>query len=316
MTTDQIPRASIRTRLLRALAVALIVVTVVVVFVTASVTGRGTRAAIGTARVAQSAGIDVAYHDAGSGPPVVLLASWARPVSDFNELAGALIRRGFRTIGVESRGIGGSDGGGPGTNTTIEDLARDVDAALGHAGLDVAQPVHLIGHAFGNRVARTFATIFPERAQSVTLIAAGGRVPVPQELTDALFASTLTFLPWGQRESALRRTFFAEGNEIPRYWRMGWSLWGGLAQAEAARTSDDASFWAAGNAPMLVFQAMDDAVAPPDDAGFALKADFPERVTLVEVQGAAHALLPERPEQIEAATLKFLGQFPAGATTR
>lgn len=48
-----------------------------------------------------------------------------------------------------------------------------------------------------------------------------------------------------------RRTFFAEGNKIPRYWRTGWSLWGGLGQAEAARKSADAPFWSGGTGPGL-----------------------------------------------------------------
>jgi pimeloyl-ACP methyl ester carboxylesterase len=302
-------RTRLKTAFFRAATVGFIVLTVVSVFVAASVTGRGTRAAIGEQRLARSGDHNIAYYEAGSGPVVVMLASWARPASDFNELTQTLIDAGFRTIGVESRGIGASTGGGPNATTTLDDLASDVHAVLEHAQTGASEAVHVMGHAFGNRVARTFAMRYPGRTQSLTLIAAGGRVPVPQELTDALFASTMTFLPWSQREAAMRRTFFAEGNKIPRYWRTGWSLLGGLGQAEAARKSADAPFWSGGTGPMLVFQASDDPVAPPEAAGLALKAEFPSRVTLVEIPGASHALLPERPDQIAKACVQFLNQF-------
>ncbi|MFB0978598.1 MAG: hypothetical protein QMC73_13105 [Myxococcota bacterium] len=39
------------------------------------------------------------------------------------------------------------------------------------------------------------------------------------------------------------------------------------------------------------------------------KAKFPSRVTLIEIAGASHALLPERPDQITKACVQFLDQF-------
>lgn len=292
-----------RTRWLSMLVIA---VAWLAVHVITALTGGGSRVALGVPHTALSDGYDISYYESGSGPTVVLLASWARPASDFNELAGTLKQNGFRTLAIESRGIGGSEGGGPSAETTLDALARDVGAVLRASGVADDEAVHLIGHAFGNRVARTFATANPGRTRNVILIAAGGRTPVPQELTDALFASTLTFLPWSKREPALRKTFFARGNAIPDYWRDGWSLWGGLAQAEAAHQSTDAAFWAAGGASMLVFQALEDAVAPAAAAGFALAAEFPNRVTLVEVPNAAHAILPEQPAIIAKHTVRFL----------
>jgi pimeloyl-ACP methyl ester carboxylesterase len=277
-------------------------------FVAASLTGRGTRTALGTpSEAAGPAGRVVYYDGEGAGAVVVLLASWARPASDFNELADALSRGGLRTLAVESRGIGGSQGGGPGSETTLRDLADDVRAVLAAAAVPRDQPVHVLGHAFGNRVARRFAAAFPERTRSVVLVAAGGGGPLPAPLTRALFVSSLSFLPWSLREPELRRAFFAPQSDIPAHWRTGWCLWGGLAQDSAVRSARPEDFWSAGGrVPMLVIQAEQDVIAPAEQAGLRLKAEFPERVSLVRVPAAGHALLPEQPERIERAVLAFL----------
>lgn len=310
--TMDVPRIEVAPRgvWLRVVGLLLIAAILVASFVTASMFGRGTRPAFGIQRKADSGGIRIDYYEAGSGSAVVFLASWARPASDFNELATSVANAGFRAIAIESRGIGRSQGGGPGAATTLEDLATDVDAVLRDAGVPHAEPVHLVGHAFGNRVARMFGSRFPNKTRSLTLIAAGGRTKTAPELTEALTTSSLTFMPWSRREPALRRALFAEGNEIPDYWRTGWSLWGGLSQTEATRSTPPNEYWAGGSAPMLVFQALEDVVTPPEEAGLSLAAEFPERVTLIEVPNAGHALLSERPKVIRDAYLRFLASIP------
>jgi len=56
---------------------------------------------------------------------------------------------------------------------------------------------------------------------------------------------------------------------------------------------------------MLVVQGTEDVVALPENAK-RLAAEFPERVTLVGLRHAGHALLPEQPEQVEKAILAYL----------
>ncbi len=46
-------------------------------------------------------------------------------------------------------------------------------------------------------------------------------------------------------------------------------------------------------------------VALPENAK-RLAAEFPKRVTLVEIPNAGHALLPEQPEQVAKAILAYL----------
>lgn len=281
--------------------------------------GRGARPALGQAQVAPATADapPVRYAlQASAGqhaaPTVALLASLGRPVSDFNELAASLHAAGYRTLAVESRGVGAWAGGGPGRRS-LEALADDVLRALAHAGVPPAQPVYVVGHAFGNRVARTFATIHPERTAGVVLVAAGDKTHMAPELERALTVANLGFLPWAAREQAVNLAFFAPGNPVPGYWRDGWSLWGALAQAAAAKAAAPGAFHAGGSAPMLVLQAQQDTIAPPRDAGQVLKARYGERVTLVPIEHAGHALLPEQPQAIAKAVLAFLAAHPVRA---
>lgn len=242
---------------------------------------------------------------------VVLVASLGRPVSDFNELRAALARAGYRTLAVESRGVVAWAGGGL-ARYELRDLADDIRAALLDAGVGTQQRVHVIGHAFGNRIARTFASLYPQQTASLTLVAAGDKTDnMAPEAKHALTTSILSFLPWSWRESAVTFAFFASGNAVPEYWQRGWSFWGALAQSRAAKAVSRENFHAGGHGPMLVLQAQDDVIAPPRDAGEALKATYGARVTLVPIPQAGHALLPEQPERIAEATLAFLRVHPA-----
>jgi pimeloyl-ACP methyl ester carboxylesterase len=268
------------------------------------------RSALGASKLAQRADARIEYHDRGQGEAVVLLASLARPASDFNELVLALNRAGYRTLAIESRGIGWSTPAGLVSKWTFHDIAADIAVVLEHAGVAAAERVHVVGHALGNRVARTFAMDYPRRVHTLTLVAAGGQAPIPLRLQGALLIATAGFLPDDFREGEMRQALFAEGNEIPDYWVAGWSFRAGLSQIQANTATRSDEFWSGGEAPMLVLQGEQDPVAPPEVAGLALASEFPERVTLVQIPGASHALLPERPELIDEAVIAFLRDHP------
>src|SRR5436190_9164964 len=91
----------------------------------------------------------------GSGTPVVLLANAGCSTGYFDDLARVLAARGLQTISVNMRGVGGSRGSLEGI--TVHDLAADVAGVL--EAVD-GGPAHLVGHAFGNRVARCLASAF------------------------------------------------------------------------------------------------------------------------------------------------------------
>jgi pimeloyl-ACP methyl ester carboxylesterase len=107
----------------------------------------------------------------GSGTPVLLLANAGCSNGYFEDLARALAARGFQTISVNMRGVGESRGSLDGA--TLHDLAVDVAEVL--EAMDCG-PAHLVGHAFGNRVARCLAADRPSLVRSVTVLAAGGLI--------------------------------------------------------------------------------------------------------------------------------------------
>ena len=85
----------------------------------------------------------------GSGAPVVLLANAGCSTGYFDQLARTLVTGGFQTISINIRGVGGSRGSLDGA--TLHDLAGDVAGVIKAIGRG---PAHLVGHAFGNRIAR------------------------------------------------------------------------------------------------------------------------------------------------------------------
>jgi pimeloyl-ACP methyl ester carboxylesterase len=235
----------------------------------------------------------------GDGPPVLLHPSLGRGADDFADLAASLVDAGHRVVAVDPRGIGAS-APAPG-GLTLERIADDLVAVADVLGIDRFAAV---GHAFGNRVVRMAATRHPDRIDVIVLLGAGGKVPGDPEARAAVgrcFGSTLTR---DERLAAIATAFFAPGND-PSVWLDGWYPEGKAVQQAAlvGATTDD--WWHANDAPMLVVQGLQDRAAPPEN-GRLLARDRPAPTTLVEVDGAGHALLPEQPDAVRAAVLPFL----------
>ncbi len=235
----------------------------------------------------------------GSGPLVVMVPSLGRGAADFDDLAGRLAAAGFRAVAIEPRGVGRSEG--PMEGLTLHDYAADLAATI-----EALQdgPAHVIGHAFGNRVVRCFATDRPDLARSVTLLGAGGRVPPDAEAAAALGRCFEPEISLDDRMAAAAIAFFAPGND-PRLWSDGWYPEVAAAEGAASRATPPTVWWDAGVAPVLVVQGLQDRIAPPGN-GRALKEAFDDRVTLVEVADAGHALLPEKPAAVAEAVIAFL----------
>ena len=87
-----------------------------------------------------------------------------------------------------------------------------------------------------------------------------------------------------------------------------------MRQGAAVRRTPTDDWWSGGGAPMLVVQGLDDRIAPPAN-GRALR-DERVNTTLIELDGAGHALLPEQPDAIGAAVLDFLQQRTLGQRVR
>lgn len=259
------------------------------------------RPAIGEPHHADNQGVNVRYYTNGpdDAEVVVLLASYARSGSDFNELVKRVNRSGYRTLVLQARGIDGTDL--PGYDVTLFDYADDLAAALNQE--ELLTPVTLVGHAFGNRIARAFASRYPARVRSLVLLAAGDGGPPPDVRND-IFKILIKFLPGSIRSAALHRAFFAPDNRAPDYWMSGWYPRAGLAQGKATASTPLEQWASGGNAPMLVVQPANDAAAP--DGAEKLKLLHPGRVMIVNLENSGHAILPEQPEEVSQIVLGHL----------
>jgi pimeloyl-ACP methyl ester carboxylesterase len=251
----------------------------------------------------------VEYFSQGQGEPVVLLPGSGFGVAYLEPLAEALARGGHRAVRINPRGAGNSTGS---LVISYDDRAADVSCVVEALRLG---PVHLVGHAFGNRIARTLAANRPDLVQSVTLLAAGGKVPgSPQagaalariytqasdaELIEAVHVSGLVGSPssaaqiWRQ----LKPSVFPESR--PR--------------GSAQKVED---WWApAGRARFLVLQGLNDLIAPPEN-GRLLKQELGDRATLVEFSGVGHMVPLEEPEKTATAILSFLKTTASTTTVR
>jgi pimeloyl-ACP methyl ester carboxylesterase len=235
----------------------------------------------------------------GEGPSIVLLPSLGRGAGDFDPIAESLAHAGFRVLRPQPRGIGRSTG--PWDNVTLQDLAADIAAAIGH---DDNGPAFVVGHAFGNRVARMLATVRPELVRAVGLVAANvGHNPSPPDVRAAIRLSGDVNTPDDARIKAMQLVFFAPGNDA-RVWLKGWHPDVLAAQRLAGDRTPRTVDYAAGSAPVLYIQPSHDPLAHVEDAEEYRRA-LGDRVTVVVIPNSAHAVVVEQPAAVSNALIAY-----------
>jgi len=252
------------------------------------------------------------------------VAEWSSPASDkelilalpgsggdhsrYRLVAPLLAEAGYHVIVINQRGVMGSSGSLDGL--TLRELALDVISVANSLNV---QKFHMVGWAFGNRTSRMLATEYPDRVASLTLIAAGGLVPAltePGELSRLLGDSSLN-----QEEKArlARRTLFSPATDESvlqeyvqslRYWPEA-----RRAQREANQNTPLEDWSAGGTGPLLMVMGEDDLTAPVEN-GHLMKQQHNERLTLVIIPEAGHAVGLEKPVQTASEILQFLSQHP------
>jgi pimeloyl-ACP methyl ester carboxylesterase len=240
----------------------------------------------------------------GEGPVIVLLPSLGRGASDFDPIALRLAQAGYRVLRPQPRGIGQSSG--PMTGIDLHDLAADIAAVLTRDNelQEDLGPAFVVGHAFGNRVARMLATDRPQLVRAIALVAANiGKAPSPPAVRAAIRSSADASLPDEERLKALQFAFFAPGNDA-RAWLQGWHPEVLKAQRIAGdRTSREEDF-AGGTAPILYLQPDHDPLAHVEDAK-AYKVQFGDRVTVVVIARSSHAVIAEQPDAVSDALIEY-----------
>ena len=238
---------------------------------------------------------------AGDGPALVMLPTIGQGPASLEPLAGRLVAAGFRVILPEPRGYGESVG--PLEAVTLEDLATDVARSIEAVG---GAPAVVAGHAFGNRIGRMLAQQRPDLIRGVVLMAAGGKFPPTAEATKDGQTAVNKNVPDDQRAAAAKAAFFGpQSNPTTEDLILDGVSADTTKMMRAAARAPLESWWSGGRGPMLVIQGLADVDAPPEN-GRSLKADYPERVTLVEFVGLGHFMVRERPDLIADAITEFM----------
>lgn len=229
----------------------------------------------------------------GDGPLIVVCPSLGRSARDLDAMAYELALRGYRVASFDPRGCGQTKAPDRTlAGLTLRDFAADMRSVIEHLG---ARRAHVLGHAFGNRVARVLATEHPEVVKSVLLCACGSGIPAPGILLPFLTA-TDSVSPIEEFEKAVRTAFFAAGSD-PTPWYVGWFPDGVEAERSASLATPGEQFEGGGSAPMLILQGNQDAIAPPS-IGHGLRDKYGDRVTVHDIRGVAHALPVEQPVHV------------------
>lgn len=134
----------------------------------------------------------------------------------------------------------------------------------------------------------------------------------PQDVTlSGMIAAFAYWLPPSVREHYVKHAFFAPMSQVPYYWITGWYRDTGWMQErmDQKHSSSSADWVSGGSAPMLILHGEYDVAAPVESATY-MKETYPDRVTLVMVPDAGHAMLVEQPAFITDHVISYLGQHP------
>ncbi len=263
-----------------------------------------------THRVEVEPGVELAVHELGAGPPLLLIPGLGTDhhafVWNIAELASS-----WRCLVLDQRGLGGSDGT-PGPYT-MPLLAADAAAVIG--GL-TAGTADVFGVSMGGMVAQHLAALHPDRVSGLVLgcTGPGGRLAVRADPED-----TRLLLGGDAKEPGLayrvacrvlyERRFAETHPEVVEdavRWRATHPVRPGVfaAQWAAIRHHDSADFLHQIRAPTLVLHGTADRVMPPGNG--ALLAERIPGARLEWLRGRGHMFFQEdrtRARQLLAAHL-------------
>jgi pimeloyl-ACP methyl ester carboxylesterase len=203
-------------------------------------------------------------------------------------------------IAINMRSVGASRG--PLGNATLHDLASDIAGVL--EALKCG-PVHVLGHAFGNRIARCLAADRPAMVRSVILVAAGGLIGPPTPLGSMFRDAPATKL-MGPECVALGARWLSPASDPNIVASVECWPQVHIAHLATSRRVQQDEWWTGGNAPMLVIQGLDDIVAPWGN-GHALRDQLGEWVQVVDIPCAGHFVIVEQPDPVLSAVTGFIG---------
>lgn len=261
------------------------------------------------------------YHEAGDGPPLLLLHGSGPGVTGWRNFRGnlAVFAEKFRCLVLEFPGFGVSDDfGGHPMVTALDAVVRFVDAL----GLDT---VDIIGNSMGGGVALNYAIAHPERVGKVVTIGGIGKnifspgpgegIKLLQEFTEEpsrerliQWLHSMVYDPAVVTEELIeeRWTQATDPATLDSARRM-YSKAAFAMMVKAMEASDAPPPWAMLHkvaAPTLITWGRDDRVSPLDMALIPMRT-IP-RAELHVFPNCGHWAMIERKDEFESAVLAFL----------
>jgi pimeloyl-ACP methyl ester carboxylesterase len=250
---------------------------------------------------------ELEYYSAGGGEPLVLIMGFAGSARAWGDTFVEGLARDFRVITFSNRGCGLSTD--PGGELTCRLMADDTTRLIEKLGLESA---HVFGISMGGRIAQDLAIEYPRRVRKVVLASTGcgvRGVPPSPEIAQTM----LQVASRGDVDAArafVRTCVSAEFSskhgefldEIARITRLERDV--AERQLRAVRSFDSYDRLSRLRAETLIMQGTEDRINSPHNAEILL-----ERIPnakLVEIEGAGHVFVWERPEEAARIVSNFL----------
>ncbi|WP_328807005.1 alpha/beta fold hydrolase [Nocardiopsis coralli] len=265
-------------------------------------------------RTAAVRDIDVRYADHGSGHPVLLLHGHPFDHTLWHPQIHTLADHGFRAIAPDLRGYGHStvvEG-----TTCLDTFARDLCALLDHLQIPATS---VVGTSMGGQIALELYRLFPDRIDSLTLVATDPRPESPQghqrrhELADRLaregmqgYADEMIV---GMMSADNVRTMAHTAARVHTMMCQAPPQGAAAALRGRARRPDHLGLLRHISAPALLVVGDQDAFTPPDLTE-AMHLKIADSV-VARIDGAGHTPNLERPEAFDRALLSFLERVRA-----
>lgn len=118
-------------------------------------------------------GIELHYREAGQGFPIVLIHGFTGNLRNW-ALQIPVLRQEYRTVSLDLRGHGHSEKPTRPEDYTLELMAEDVYALMGHLGIGEC---FLMGHSMGGMIAQHLVLSHPEPFRALVLVDTAAEVP-------------------------------------------------------------------------------------------------------------------------------------------
>ena len=250
------------------------------------------------------------YELVGEGEPLALLNGVMMTTQSWH-LQTAALGESYRCLLHDFRGQLLSDK--PEEPWTMEDHAADFQALLDHLEIDRC---HLVGTSYGGEVALIFAATRPERVASLAVISSVSEIGPELDRAVAVWADAASNAPESLYRVALPHNFspgFVAAN--PKVIEMGEERLRGcppevfpafVRLIEAFRALDVTASLERIACPTLVVVGGADRLKPPRYS--RLIAERIPGAEYLSIPGAGHAVILERPDEINRALLEFLSR--------